>query len=268
MFVNNVGKMKNWIRSHPKIKRFFLLIIRLSTPVISIFNIIALIRYGNFFLDWFRFLRAGGKSSILDFYPCLNDKKSTTNIDTHYFYQAIWAFKDIIASGTKSHIDIGSSVDFVGLLTTITDVTFIDIRPLELKLDRYTGKKGSILDLPFEDGSVSSISCLHVIEHIGLGRYGDPIDPDGTKKACQELQRIAAPGGNLYLSLPIGRPRVCFNAHRVHTPKQILEYFLGLKLVAFSVVDDRGNFHNNVSIDNGWDTLEYGCGMFHYVRNL
>lgn len=259
--------MKNWIRSHPKTKRFFLFIIRLSTPVFSIFNLIALIRYAKFFMDWLRFIHSGGKSSILDFYPCLNDNKSTTNIDTHYFYQAIWAFKNILASGPKSHIDIGSSVDFVGLLTTITDVTFIDIRPLEIKLDRYTGKKGTILALPFNNNSVSSLSSLHVIEHIGLGRYGDPIDPSGSKKACQELQRIIASGGNLYLSLPVGKSRTCFNAHRVHSPKQILEYLPGLKLKQFSVVDDEGNFHEDVSYSS-WDNLTYGCGMFHFVKHL
>lgn len=259
--------MKNWIKSHLKIKRIVLCIIRLSSPVFNIFNILALPRYGNFFLDWCRFLRAGGKAAILEFYPCLNDKTAVTGIDAHYFYQAIWAFKKILGSNTKHHVDVGSKVDFVGLLTTITDVTFIDIRPLELKLDRYAGKKGSILALPFNDSSVSSLSSLHVIEHVGLGRYGDPIDSDGTKKACQELQRIMAPGGNLYLSLPVGKSRTCFNAHRVHAPKQILEYLPKLELRRFSVVDDEGNFHEDVSYSS-WDNLTYGCGMFHFVKHL
>ena len=259
--------MKNWIKSHLKIKRIFLCIIRLSSPVFNIFNILAFPRYGNFFLDWCRFLRAGGKASILNFYPCLNDKTGKIGIDSHYFYQAIWAFKNILANGAKAHVDVGSEVGFVGLLTSITKVTFIDIRPLELALNGYTCKKGSILALPFDDSAVSSLSCLHVIEHVGLGRYGDPIDPDGTKKACRELQRIMVPGGNLYLSLPIGKSRVCFNAHRIHTAEQIVSYFSSLKLVTFSLVDDQGIFHENVSFGNRND-LEYGCGMFHFVKNL
>lgn len=234
----------------------------------NVVNVSALLRYISFFVDWYRFHRAGGKATLLDFYPCLNDKTTATGIDAHYFYQAIWAFKKILDSNTKHHVDVGSKVEFVGLLTTVTDVTFIDIRPLELKLDRYAGKKGSILTLPFNDSSVSSLSSLHVIEHVGLGRYGDPIDPDGTKKACRELQRIMAPGGNLYLSLPVGKSRTCFNAHRVHTPKQILEYFSGLKLAEFSVIDDQGNFRNKVLLGDGWDNLEYGCGMFHFVKHL
>lgn len=224
-----IKKTKTWIKAHRNVKRVILWVVRLLGPVFHVINVFALPRYVNFFIDWYRFLRSGGKAAILDFHPCIHDKTATTSIDSHYFYQALWAFKKILDSNTKHHVDVGSKVEFVGLLTTITDVTFIDIRPLELKLDRYTGKKGSILALPFNDSSVSSLSSLHVIEHIGLGRYGDPIDPNGTKKACRELQRIMVPGGNLYLSLPIGKPRVCFNAHRIHTAEQILSYFSSLK---------------------------------------
>ncbi len=262
-----IKKAKVRIKSHPKVRGVILCVIRLLAPVFHVINVFAIPRYIIFFLDWSRFLYCGGKASILDIYPCLNDKTATTGIDSHYFYQAIWAFKKILDSNTKHHVDVGSEVGYVGLLTSITKVTFIDIRPLEIKLDRYTGKKGSILELPFDDGSIASLSCLHVIEHVGLGRYSDFIDPDGSKKACRELQRVLAPGGNLYLSLPVGKPRVCFNAHRVHTPRQILEYVPGLKLRRFSVVDDEGNFHEDVPY-NSWDNLEYGCGMFHFVKNL
>ena len=65
-------------------------------------------------------------------------------------------------------------------------------------------------------------------EHIGLGRYGDPLDPLGTRKAAAELQRVLAPGGQLLFSLPVGRPRVEFNAHRVHDPHEVASWFDGL----------------------------------------
>ena len=156
-------KMKTWIKNHPKTRHIVLWIVRLLSPVFNVVNVSALLRYISFFVDWYRFHRAGVKATLLDFYPCLNDKTTATGIDAHYFYQAIWAFKKILDSNTKHHVDVGSKVEFVGLLTTITDVTFIDIRPLELKLDRYAGKKGSILDLPFNDSSVFSLSSLHVM---------------------------------------------------------------------------------------------------------
>lgn len=260
-----IKKLKAWIKDHRKIKRVILWVIHLLEPVFHVINVFTLPRYVNFIIDWYRFLRAGGRATFLDLHPCIHDKAATTSIDCHYFYQAIWAFKKVLASGVKSHVDVGSDVRYIGMLTTITDVTFIDIRPLELKLDRYTGKKGSILALPFDDDSILSLSCLHVIEHIGLGRYGDPIDPSGSKKACQELQRVMAPGGNLYLSLPMGKPRVCFNAHRIHTPNQIIAYFPELTLRQFLIVDDEGNFHEDVP-DSSWNNLEYGCGMFYFMK--
>jgi hypothetical protein len=126
-------------------------------------------------------------------------------------------------------------------------------------------KKGSILDLPYEDDSLESISCLHVAEHVGLGRYGDPLDPLGTKKAAVELGRCLARGGNLFFSVPVGKPRVCFNAHRIHAPGQILDYFGGLKLVELSGTDDDKQFRENVDVDilaNG----RYGCGMFWFTK--
>jgi len=156
--------------------------------------------------------------------PRIHDKISSTPIDPHYFYQSIWAFKKIYESNNEDHVDIGSDVDFVGLLTIVKKVTFVDIRPLLLDLENFTSLKGDILSPPFEENSVLSLSCLHVAEHIGLGRYGDTLDPLGTKKSCNQLSKILAPGGNLFFSLPIGKPKVLFNAHRIHSPQQIIDY--------------------------------------------
>ncbi len=200
-----------------------------------------------------------------DLFPILDERTSTTSFDTHYFYQDIWAFRKIHESGATAHVDVGSKVDYVGFLSAITSVTFIDIRPLITDLPNLESKSGSILEMPYPDKSISSLSCLHVAEHIGLGRYGDPLDPLGTVKACKELQRVLATGGNLYFALPIGNPRVCFNAHRIHSTEQILRYFEGLKLVEFSFVDDKGRFLQNVGTEVA-QGAKYGCGLFHFTR--
>lgn len=113
---------------------------------------------------------------------------------------------------------------------------------MPLALSGLTFKQGSILGLPFKDGADQSLSCLHVIEHIGLGRYGDPVDPAGTGKAASELARVLAPGGQSLIGLPIGRSRICFNAHRVHNEQEVLDMFSGLILIEFSGVGDAGQF--------------------------
>lgn len=224
-------------------------------------------KFISFFSELVRYKSMPGAEIITsrNLYPCLDCKTSATAFDTHYFYQDIWAFRKILNSGAKSHVDVGSKVDYVGFLSTITQVVFIDIRPLITDLPNFEGKAGSILEMPYDNGAVPSLSCLHVAEHIGLGRYGDPIDPLGTVKACRELARVLAPRGNLYFGLPIGKPRVCFNAHRIHSPAQILEYFSGLKLVEFSFVEDSGRFLQNIAPEKA-SNAKYGCGLFHFTK--
>jgi len=167
----------------------------------------------------------------------------------------------IFAQHPARHVDIGSQTMFVNLLSAVLPVTFVDYRPIETGMDGLTNRSGDILNLPFTDGSIESLSCLHVAEHIGLGRYGDPLNPNGTRQACAELQRVLAPGGKLYFVLPVGRPRVCFNAHRIHTPRRILEYLGGLELVEFSGVRDEGTFVEQASLDELAHS-RYACGMF------
>jgi hypothetical protein len=224
-------------------------------------------RYVGFFRDLARCSRLDGaeRIEIVNTYPCIHDKTQTTGFDAHYFYQDIWAFNKIHESKVNHHVDVSSRVDFIGFLTAITKVAFIDIRPLRANLKNLDSRKGNILSMPFENNFILSLSCLHVAEHIGLGRYGDPLDPLGTKKACKELTRTIATGGNLYFSLPVGKPRLCFNAHRVHTHQQIIGYFSDLELVELSGIDDEGNFTKNIDIAI-LENSDYGCGLFHFTK--
>jgi SAM-dependent methyltransferase len=142
---------------------------------------------------------------------------------------------------------------------------FLDYRPLNARLSGLASVAGDIRSLPFVDSTVTSLSCLHVIEHIGLGRYGDDLDPKGSSKAARELQRILASRGKLYLSVPVGRERVCFNAHRVFSTSTILAWFPALQLTNFSLVGDDGKFLGDIS-PTAADRMEYGCGMFEFTR--
>jgi len=229
----------------------------------------ALLEYPRYIRDLRRYAKMDGAEPIkfADTYPCLFDRTAKTRVDSHYFYQDIWAFKKIYALKPSLHVDVGSNVNFVGFLTTITKVHFVDIRPLDASyLDNIENKKGSILNLPYPDNSLESVSCLHVAEHIGLGRHGDPLDPLGTKKAATELARCLAKDGNLFFSLPVGQPRVCFNAHRIHDPRTILEYFDGLELAELSGTDDDKRFIENIDIDI-LENARYACGMFWFTKN-
>jgi hypothetical protein len=199
-------------------------------------------------------------------YPIIHDKNSSHPFDRHYFYQDWWAFEKVVRLKPKEHTDIASNLVFASLLSNLVKVRFVDLRPLSVNIPNLRTMQGDITGLPFPDDSVESLSCLHVIEHIGLGRYSDPLDPDGSRKACKELARVLAPGGNLFIGLPVGRERVCFNAHRVHAPRTLLSYLNGLKLLEFSGVNDKVEFLRNTDPDVLND-CDYGCGLYWFTKS-
>jgi SAM-dependent methyltransferase len=166
------------------------------------------------------------------------------------------------------HHDFGSRLDgFVAQATLICPVFYWDIRVPNFQLPDLTFCEASLLKLPIGNGTISSISCLHVVEHIGLGRYGDLIDPDGAEKALRELERILAPGGQLLLSMPVGRERVEFNAERVWDPLKPLKLFSDLKLLEFSAVNDHGEFIPDTAPDS-FVSARYSCGLYRFTKIL
>lgn len=221
----------------------------------------------RFAADWLAFRRQAGSWSVkaADSYPCLADRLPTTPFDPHYFYQGNWLARRLAKAKPRQHVDIGSSVLTIGVLSAHVPTIFVDYRPLVVQQSGLASVAADINCLPFADRSVSSLSCLHVIEHIGLGRYGDPLDVNGARRAAEELQRVVDQGGTLYLSTPIGRERVCFNAHRVFAPTTILSWFSQLQLISFSYVSDDGALYENVS-PALVPQLEYGCGFFEFRR--
>ncbi len=188
----------------------------------------------NWSLFWadYKSYAAGADDEEIILQPLIEDKTSHTPIDPIYYYQDAWAFERVLAQKPKKHVDVGSHNKFVALLSKVIPTTMVDIRPLSLPLDSLQFVQGSILEMPFEDGSCESISSICVVEHIGLGRYGDPIDHQGTTKALNELIRILAPGGHLYISVPIDdRNKTFFNGQRAFTEETVVQMCQPLELV-------------------------------------
>jgi len=249
-------------------KKVAIMLYRLLTPICDLLQAVrSLFAYPHYLIDWLRYIRMPDAEvlNLVDAYPQLYDRTYATKIDAHYFYVNGWAMRRIMDNHSIQHVDIGSETMFVNLLSAVLPVTFVDYRPLGMHMQGLINRSGDILNLPFVDSSVDSLSCLHVAEHIGLGRYGEPLNPHGTQQACAELKRVLADGGNLYFALPVGKPRVCFNAHRIHDSKAIIDYFAGLELVEFSGVHDDGRFVERVALDE-FSGSRYACGMFWFRR--
>lgn len=222
--------------------------------------------------DYWAFLKIkDGRFSmkLSDVYPCVRDKTIQTGFDRHYVYHTSWAARVVQETMPTKHIDISSSLYFAGIVSAFVPVEFYDYRPADLHLSNLSSKEGNLMSLPFTDNSISSLSCMHTIEHIGLGRYGDPIDPDGDIKACKELSRILAVGGNLLFVTPVGKKALIeYNAHRIYTYELVMALFPDLLLTEFSLIPEDGI--NGGLIRNADPALlqneQYACGCFVFTK--
>lgn len=218
--------------------------------------------------DWKKFSALAGPDAIkfADCFPQLHDRTSSTGFDAHYICQGYWSMRLLTQRAPAHHVDIASDHRWaVWLASTGRKITFVDLRPLEISLPNFDSRAGTILEIPYPDQSLESVSSLHVVEHIGLGRYGDPIDPEGMSLALKELVRVVAPGGRLYVSTPVGRPRICYNAHRVTDPVALIERLRPLELETFSVIDTVGKFHDPARPAD-FRTEDYATGLYVFRR--
>lgn len=201
-----------------------------------------------------------------DIWPCLHEATTTTTFDAHYIYHPAWAARILANNPPVEHIDISSTLNFNAIVSAFTPIKFYDYRPAHLNLSQLTCDAADLLALPFKDNSILSLSCMHVVEHIGLERYGDRFDPKGDLKAIAELIRVLNRGGQLLFVIPLGeKARIQYNAHRIYTYQQIIEYFKSLDLIEFAFITDDGSF---IEVATEIDTLgqQYGCGCFLFKK--
>lgn len=203
-----------------------------------------------------------------DRWVCLHDRTAETSFDRHYVFHPAWAARVLAKVRPSLHVDVGSSLHFVSIVSAFIPVNFYDLRPAELGLEGLQSGKGNLMSLPFAEGTIESLSCMHVIEHVGLGRYGDTMDYDGDLKAIAELKRVLAPGGNLLFVVPVGTSRIQYNAHRIYSYQSVLDLFQGYELREFALIPDHardGGLLRGASAELS-DRQTYGCGCFWFVK--
>lgn len=210
------------------------------------------------------------KVGLDELYPCLNDNTLKTPFDAHYIYHPAWAARILAKTQPEEHVDISSSLSFVTLISSFIKLHFYDYRPAELNLTNLSSGTVDIIALPFADGSISSLSCMHVVEHIGLGRYGDPINSKGDLFAVMELKRVLKSGGDLLFVVPVGGDaKIMYNAHRIYTYDLVMKMFHGFELMDFSLVSDAKDYVNDFispASKKDSDNCTYGCGCFWFRK--
>lgn len=201
-----------------------------------------------------------------DFHPQLRDRTVKTGFDRHYIYHTAWAARKVAAIKPDFHIDISSLLYFSGIVSAFVPVKFYDYRPAEVTLPGLESAHADLLSLPFDNTSVQSLSCMHTVEHVGLGRYGDKMDPDGDLKAISELKRVLAVGGSLLFVVPVGQPRIEFNAHRIYSYEQVMEYFAGLELAEFMLIPEKSGSPIYGATAEQVAAEKYACGCFWFKK--
>lgn len=200
--------------------------------------------------------------------PVLGDRYADAGVmDGQYFRQDLFVAGLVHKTAPVRHVDVGSRIDgFVAHLLVFRDVEVIDVRPLRTDVPglRFVQADATTLH-ELADASIPSLSSLHAVEHFGLGRYGDPVDPAGPTKVLASFARVLAPGGRLYLSVPVGVRRVDFNAHRVFDPSEVPDLLPGLRMVRFAGIDDDGHFADDARPAD-FASNSYGLGIYVFER--
>jgi hypothetical protein len=169
----------------------------------------------------------------------------------------------------KRHIDIASRVDgFVAHVASYREIEVVDVRPLQKsEHDNIIFRQADLMN-PQDLGQTDSLSCLHAIEHFGLGRYTDPMDINFYIKG---LTSFVSKAGRLYTSFPIGQAdEVHFNAHRVFHVSSIFDQpsiQQHMTFKRFDYVNDSGDLHLDTSVTKVDKAIKYGCGIYTFEKS-
>lgn len=248
-----------------KIKKFLVRIYKI---------IIKLLKYIKYRIKYIKQRREwrnqGGK--ITHHWMILSDYEDNAGVASgHYYHQDLLVAGFIFKHNPKRHIDIGSSISgFVSHVAAFREIEVFDIRPLpNSPHDNIKFTQADLMNAQ-QIAQSDSLSCLHAIEHFGLGRYGDVIDINGHQKAIENLIALVKNGGRFYISFPIGmNDAVYFNAHRIFHPETILSMPTiknNMNLIRFDYVDDEGNLHKNVNVKDAVGKNTYGCGIYSFEK--
>jgi SAM-dependent methyltransferase len=208
--------------------------------------------------------------------PYLDDRFDQAGVMSGmYFHQDLLVARLIHLANPIRHMDIGSRTDgFVAHVASYRRIELIDIRPGTAQVTNISFQQADLMNLPDHlINSTDSISSLNVIEHFGLGRYGDPINYWGYLDALKNIAKILQCGGKFYFSVPIGPQRIEFNAHRVFSVNYLLDILTyDFEVESLSIVDDHGDLHENVNLDK--ESIDcnfgcyFGCGIFVLRKKL
>ena len=236
---------------------------------IDISKLISLKNIPRYIFDIIEWKKQSGKINFL--FPIINEfNDQSGTAKGHYFHQDLLVAQYIYANNPKKHIDVGSRVDgFVAHVASFREIEIYDVRELKSDHPNIIFKQHDFMNKN-NVKQTDSVSCLHTLEHFGLGRYNDPINVKGFEIGLENLINLVEKNGLLYISFPVGKQdEIHFNAHRVFHPKSILNFEIvkkRLELINFDCIDDKGDLHKSVSLDYASEKYNFGCGIYTFRK--
>lgn len=232
----------------------------------------AMVAVPAFLSHWVKFRLAFKQQKVKGFsagfrlFPQLGDREGGAgSVATHYFQMDLYVAQRIFEKKPRKHFDVGSRIDgFVAHVASYRPIEVLDIRPLtDAPIRNISFRQADLMDesVLWESDACDSVSCLHVLEHFGLGRYGDPIDPLAHERGFRNLARLVEPAGTLYFAVPVSnKPRIEFNAHRIFSFPYLRELIgSSFKIQSVAVVNDDGILLTERSWDDSEADLSWGC---------
>lgn len=244
---------------------------------VDVKKLFSIYRFFFFYRD-LNLFKKSSKNEIIELMPCLHDRfDASGSIEDEYFWQDLFVAQCIYNKNPVKHFDVGSRLDgFVAHVASFRHLDVFDIRPLNKKIPNVNFLQCDITDLENKYYNITdSLSCLHTFEHFGLGRYGDKIDSEAPQLALRNLVNLLKDDGFFYISTPIGRKRVLFNAHRISSFSEFLSSAkkLNLTLIDLAYKVPGKDFVTNVSIDeksliDTFSDIEYSLVIFIFKKTI
>ena len=198
-------------------------------------------------------------------YPSIGDDTDASGrANGHYFHGDLWTARRVFENAPRRHIDVGSRVDgLVAHIASFREIDVLDIRPNDAQIENINFLVRDLMEEdPAFDAITDSLSSLHVLEHFGLGRYGDPINVSGYRAGWANIVRMIEPGGRFYFSTPMGeRQRIEFDAHRIFSLPFLLDELIdpGFDVARFAWVGDDRQLRDHADPREGDARRSFGC---------
>lgn len=121
-------------------------------------------------------------------------------------------------------------------------VTAVDLQKYTFEHPNLRFVQGDINKLSLGVGKFDIVTCISVLEHVGLDVYGGEVDPRGDRLALKSIHKLLKKRGRLILTMPFGQESRSFS-YRSYSWAQVKDL-----LAQFKIRDT----HFYVGMKNKW----------------